>query len=67
MRLTPTSANGRPAVAVQRRTAEGALSPHGILVFEVTGDVIVGIDAFIEPALLPLFGLPADKVRGRSP
>lgn len=67
MRLTPTSANGRPAVAVQRRTAEGGLSPHGILVFEVTGDVIVGIDAFIEPALLPLFGLPADKVRGRSP
>jgi RNA polymerase sigma-70 factor (ECF subfamily) len=67
MRLTSTSANGRPAVAVQRRTADGALSPHGILVFEVTGDVIAGIDAFIEPGLLPLFGLPGDELRGRSP
>ena len=57
MRLTPTSANGRPAVAVQRRTAKGALIPHGILVFEVAGDAIAGIDAFIDPGLLPLFGL----------
>ena len=42
---------------MQRRTAKGALIPHGILVFEVAGDAIAGIDAFIDPGLLPLFGL----------
>jgi RNA polymerase sigma-70 factor (ECF subfamily) len=56
MRLVPTSANGRPAVAVQRRIDSGGLLPHGILVLEMTGDAITGIDAFPDPALLPTFG-----------
>jgi RNA polymerase sigma-70 factor (ECF subfamily) len=61
MSLTATRANGRPAVAAHRRTDAGALVPHGILVLEVAGDAIVGIDAFIDPSLLPVFGFPATR------
>ena len=66
MRLTPTRANGRPAVVVQRRSADGGLEPHGVLVLEVGGDRIAGIDAFINPSLLPRFGFPGGD-RERSP
>src|SRR5919201_1586422 len=66
MRLTPTRANGRPAVVAQRRSADGGLEPHGVLVLEVGGDRIAGIDAFIDPSLLPRFGFPGDD-RERSP
>ena len=59
IRLVPTWANGRPAVAMHRRTDAGALEPHGILVLEVADETIVGFDAFTDPALLPLFGFPA--------
>jgi RNA polymerase sigma-70 factor (ECF subfamily) len=61
MKLTATWANGRPAVAVHARTAAGALVAHGILVLEVAGERIVGIDAFIDPSLLPVFGFPATR------
>jgi RNA polymerase sigma-70 factor (ECF subfamily) len=61
MRLTATRANGRPAVAAHRRTDAGGLVPHGILVLEVAGERIVGIDAFIDPSLLPAFGFPAPR------
>jgi RNA polymerase sigma-70 factor, ECF subfamily len=66
MRLTATRANGRPAVVVQRRTADGALAPHGVLVFEVGDGRIAAIDAFINPSLLPRFGFPGPD-RERSP
>jgi RNA polymerase sigma-70 factor (ECF subfamily) len=56
-RLTGTRANGRPAVAVQRRAADGTLEPHGILILEVLGGAVNAIDAFIDPSLLPVFGL----------
>jgi RNA polymerase sigma-70 factor, ECF subfamily len=59
MQLTATSANGRPAVAAHRRTDSGDLVAHGILVLEVAGERIAGIDAFIDPSLLPAFGFPA--------
>ncbi len=61
MRLTATRANGRPAVAAHRRRDAGGLVPHGILVLEVSGERIVGIDAFIDPSLLPAFGFPAPR------
>jgi RNA polymerase sigma-70 factor (ECF subfamily) len=67
IRLTPTWANGRPAVVMQRRGAGGGLVPHGILVLEVVGERIVGIDAFPDPALLPRFGFPAEAPSGLSP
>jgi hypothetical protein len=42
------------------------LAPHGVLVLEVGGERIAGIDAFINPSLLPLFGFPGAD-RERSP
>jgi RNA polymerase sigma-70 factor (ECF subfamily) len=67
MRLTPTRANGRAAVAVQRRDPDRGLIPHGILVLEIDRDQVVGIDAFIDSSLLRLFGLPAAAPPERSP
>jgi RNA polymerase sigma-70 factor (ECF subfamily) len=54
--VAPTRANGRPALAMHVRTDAGALMPHGILVLEVAGERVAAFDAFIKPALLPLFG-----------
>ncbi|HEX5194196.1 MAG TPA: RNA polymerase subunit sigma-70 [Solirubrobacteraceae bacterium] len=67
VRLTPTSANGRPAVAIHRRTEGGGLIAHGISVLEIEGEQIIGIDSFIDPALLPRFGFPAAAASGQSP
>jgi RNA polymerase sigma-70 factor, ECF subfamily len=67
MRLTPTWANGRPAVAIYRQTEDRGLVPHGISVLEIEGERIVGIDAFIKPALLSRFGFPVSERSGRSP
>jgi RNA polymerase sigma-70 factor (ECF subfamily) len=58
MRLTPTWANGRPAVVAQRVDVDGVLVPHGVLVLEIDGDRVGGIDAFIDARLLPRFGFP---------
>jgi RNA polymerase sigma-70 factor (ECF subfamily) len=66
MRLTPTRANGRPALVVQRRSADGGLEPHGVLVLELGGDRVAGIDAFIDPSHLPRFGFPGEHHQ-RSP
>jgi len=66
-RLTPTWANGRPAVAIHSRTEDRGLVPHGISVLEVEGEQIVGIDTFIDPRLLPRFGFPAEPRSGPSP
>lgn len=59
IRLSATSANGRPAVAMQRRTDDGALIPHGVMTFEIENEMIVGLDAFIEAALVSLFSVVA--------
>ena len=32
-----------------------------LLVLEVAGERIAGIDAFIDPSLLPIFGFPAPR------
>ena len=66
MRLTPTRANGRPAVVVQRRTPDGGLAAHGVLILEISGGTVAGIDAFINPALLPRFGFSGEASGGRS-
>jgi len=57
IRLTPTRANGRPAVVAQRRTPDG-LAPHGVLVLEISDGAVVTIDAFIDPSHVARFGLP---------
>jgi RNA polymerase sigma-70 factor (ECF subfamily) len=60
LKLTPTWANGRPAVAIHRRTADRGLVPHGISVLQVEDGRIVQIDSFIDAALLPRFGFRAN-------
>jgi RNA polymerase sigma-70 factor (ECF subfamily) len=37
----------------------GAYIPHGVSVLTLRGDKVVGIDAFITPAAIEVFGLPA--------
>jgi RNA polymerase sigma-70 factor (ECF subfamily) len=61
MKLTPTRANGRPAVAIHRRTEDGGLVAHGISVLSIEGGRIVRIDSFIDSSLLPRFGFPPDR------
>src|SRR5436305_1618988 len=66
MQLTPTRANGRPAVVVQRRTPDGGPAAPGALILEISGGTVAGIDAFINPALLPRFGFSGEASGGRS-
>lgn len=66
-RLTPTWANGRPALAIYRRAGDGRRIAHGITVLEIEHGQIAGIDAFIDPAHLPRFGFPLGERSGRSP
>jgi RNA polymerase sigma-70 factor (ECF subfamily) len=56
MRLTPTRANGRPAVVIHRIADDGSLVPHGVKVLEISGGLIAGWDAFIDAKLPALFG-----------
>ena len=61
IRHRPTWANGRPAVTIEVRAEDGTWIPHGISVLEIEQGQIVGIDAFLDPALLPRFGVPAGR------
>lgn len=55
IRHAATWANGRPAVTINVETPEGELIPHGISVLDIEDGRIVGIDAFLKPALLGRF------------
>ena len=61
IRHKPTWANRRPAVTIEVRAEDGTWIPHGISVLEIEDDQIVAIDAFLDPALLPRFGLTAGR------
>ena len=67
MRLSPTWANGRPALIAQRVGDDGSLRPHGILVMDVADGLVVGFDAFIGSRFLSGFGFPGPRTRDRSP
>ena len=56
-RALPAWANGRPALVMHLRRPGGALEPHGVLVLDVAGGRVRGLDAFIDPALPGLFGV----------
>ena len=56
IRHSPVWANGRPAVTIHVQDENGAWIPHGISVLLIEGGRIVGIDAFLDPTLLPRFG-----------
>jgi RNA polymerase sigma-70 factor (ECF subfamily) len=54
-RLVPTSANGRPAVAIYHRRDDGEVEPFGVMLLDVDGDRIAGFDAYLDPELARLF------------
>jgi RNA polymerase sigma-70 factor, ECF subfamily len=58
IRHRPTWANRRPAVTIEVRAEDGTWIPHGISVLEIEAGQIVRIDAFLDPTLLPRFGVP---------
>jgi RNA polymerase sigma-70 factor (ECF subfamily) len=59
--LTPTRANGQPALVVHEHPAPGRLEAHGIQVLTVLGPRIARITAFNDPALVPTFAGHADQ------
>ncbi len=61
IRHRPTWANGRPAVTIEVRGKDGTWIPHGISLLEIEEGQIAGIDAFLDPTLLPRFGVPAAR------
>ena len=61
IRHRSTWANGRPAVTIEVRAQDGTWIPHGISVLEIENGQIAGIDAFLDPALLPRFGVPVGR------
>lgn len=67
MKLSLTWANGRPAFTAQRVGDDGSLHPHGVLVIEVFGGRVAGIDAFVGERFLTALGVSATRARVRSP
>ena len=59
-RLIPTVANGSPAFGHYHPDDDGVMRPWSLLVLEIKGDKIAGINHFLDAeSLFPLFGLPA--------
>ena len=52
-----TGANGRPAVALRERAAEGASRPVRLLVLDVRGDRITAVRLCRDPRVLAAFGV----------
>jgi RNA polymerase sigma-70 factor (ECF subfamily) len=57
-RLVEVAANGQPAVASYLRHDDGAWRAHGVTVLEVVDGRLARLVAFLDPALVPIFGLP---------
>jgi RNA polymerase sigma-70 factor (ECF subfamily) len=58
-RMVPVTANGQPAFAAYQIGTDGAFHAHAITVPTLTPSGIARIVTFLDPGLLPLFGLPA--------
>jgi RNA polymerase sigma-70 factor (ECF subfamily) len=56
--MIPTRANGQPAFAEYARTNDGSYAANGIQVLTLIGARVSRIVAFLDPALVPVFGLP---------
>jgi RNA polymerase sigma-70 factor, ECF subfamily len=58
--VVPIAANGSPAMAVYRPTGpSGMLEAFSIHVLEAVDGRIARLNAFLDPGLFPIFGLPA--------
>ncbi|WP_326834613.1 RNA polymerase subunit sigma-70 [Amycolatopsis rhabdoformis] len=53
--LTPTRANGQPALVVHHRTADGRAEPYGVQVLTLRGGRIARITSFNDPTLVAMF------------
>jgi RNA polymerase sigma-70 factor (ECF subfamily) len=60
-RHIPTRANRRPAVALYRRDpGHRTYRARGIVVLRVEDEALAEITAFVDPLLMPVFGLPTE-------
>lgn len=59
-RFVPTRANRQPAIGVYRRGAGEIFAAWALFVLTADGESLAEITAFIDPSLLPVFGLPMD-------
>jgi RNA polymerase sigma-70 factor (ECF subfamily) len=59
--MVPTAANGQPAVAEYRRTADGVMQAHSIHVLGTTSAGIAAITVFLDPTLFSAFGFPPSR------
>jgi RNA polymerase sigma-70 factor, ECF subfamily len=63
--MIPTAANGQPAIAEYRRTADGVMRAHSIHVLTAGladgGARIAALTVFLDPALFTAFGLPPSR------
>ncbi|WP_280409017.1 sigma-70 family RNA polymerase sigma factor [Nocardia brasiliensis] len=57
--LYPTAANGQPAAVAYRRESPGYYRAFGVAVLTTTPDAICRIVAYGDPALVSVFGFPA--------
>ncbi|MFD5858236.1 sigma-70 family RNA polymerase sigma factor [Streptomyces chartreusis] len=60
LRMLRTRANGRPAVAMYVRGADGVFRGHSVQVLTVRKDSLARITAFLDPRALDRFGLPKE-------
>ncbi|WP_424393820.1 hypothetical protein [Mycobacterium sp.] len=61
MVLVPTAANGQPAVAEYRWTADGVLRAHSIHVLDTGRGGVAALTVFLDPGLFSAFGLPPTR------
>ena len=59
--MIPTGANGQPAVAEYRRTADGVMRAHSIHVLGIGPDGIGAMTVFLDPTLFSAFGMPQTR------
>lgn len=59
IRLVPTRANGRPALAAFEMFSATGWHPYGLMVLDCDGDAIAAITGFPALSLLPSFNLPS--------
>jgi RNA polymerase sigma-70 factor (ECF subfamily) len=63
-RFVPIRANRQPALATYRLDPKGqTYRAWGIFVLGADGDAVAEITAFVDPTLLPVFGLPTELER----
>ena len=61
MVMIPTRANGQPAVAEYRRSADGVMRAHSIHVLTMSPAGIGAMTVFLDPTLFDAFGMPLTR------